>query len=213
MKPLKLLACLVTLQLTSGLTLKAADPHPYRQWTDTNGRAITARIVDLPSAQSVKIERQDGVVFTAAVTLFSLADQNYVKAVLAAKASGGPVLLDPEATTWTLLNASTQPAATYSDTRLELVLETVNNRFTAHGIKTASGTALQVRTEPADLAERINVSGTMPRMAFGNFLKVVAQANKLTIKTDPAGQIVLLELGESSEKTDLEFLGMDVPKK
>lgn len=215
MKPFKLLACLVTLQFTSGLTLQAADPQPFRQWTDVNGRAITARFIEAPDTQSVKIERQDGATFTAALTLFSAVDQNYVKAVLAAKATGGPVLLDPEAATWTLLNASNQPAATYQDTRLELILETVNQRFAALGVKTAGGQALQVRTEPEDLAERIKVTGDMPRMFFGTFIKEIARANKLTIKTDLAGGIVLADLGTpaTAENPDIEFLGVKAPQK
>ena len=213
MKPLKLLACLVTLQLTSGLTLKAADHQPFRQWTDTSGRAITARFVDAPDAQSVKIERQDGAVFTAALKLFSDIDQNYVKAVLEAKATGRPVLLDPDAATWTLLNTSNQPAASYSKSGLDLILETANQRLTTAGTKTTAGDALQVRTEPADLAAHITLSGDMPRMGFGAFIKEIARANKLAVKTDPAGQIVLVDLAAPSEKTNLEFLGVKVPQK
>lgn len=91
MKSIKLLACLVTLQFTSGLTLEAADSQSFREWTDAKGRQITARLVETSETGAVKIERQDGQVFTVAVTVFSKADQAYVEAFRAAQKNDATV--------------------------------------------------------------------------------------------------------------------------
>lgn len=85
MKSIKLLACLVTLQFTVGLTLEAAESSTFREWTDAKGRQITARLVETTDAGSVKIERKDGQVFTVAVAVFSKADQAYVETFRAAQ--------------------------------------------------------------------------------------------------------------------------------
>ncbi|MBC8040900.1 MAG: hypothetical protein H7Y06_10185 [Opitutaceae bacterium] len=202
MKPLKLLACLVTLQLTSGLTLQAADPQEFRQWTDTNGRAITARLVEAPNTDSVKIEREDGRVFTVALKTFSAADQAFVntwRAEQADIAAGRPVLKDPDASTWTLLNAGgSQPASTYSNTRLDEILEVINQRFVVKAVKTASGQPLALRTEPADLAARVQISGDMPRMSLQGFVQTVARTNDLAVKIDRSGMLVLVDKPQTS---------------
>jgi len=212
MKPLKLLACLVTLQLTCSLTLKAADTHDFRQWTDANGRTITARLVETTGPDSVKIERQDGLAFTVPLKTFSAADQAYVKALAAAKAAQPklqPGLKLPDAALWTLLETGgSQPASTYSNTSLDLVLENINQRFTVRDIKTSAGKPLQVRTEPSTLASRITLSGDMPRMSMGAFVKELARANNLLIASDPAGMVVLLDKTLPEEKPQENFLGV-----
>lgn len=220
MKPFKLLACLVTLQFTCGLTLQAADPQSFRQWTDTNGRTITARLLDTPDAESVKIERQDGRVFTVALKTFSTADQNYVTAVraetsaagAATTSTGGASFKDPDPATWALLNTGTQPASQYSNTRLDQVIEGINQRFAVKDIKTPAGLPLQVRTEPVDLAERIKISGDMPRMSVASFVKEVARSNALGVKTDAAGMVVLVEKAPaaSAPAPAVSFFGVPV---
>ncbi|MBC8009911.1 MAG: hypothetical protein H7067_07420 [Burkholderiales bacterium] len=202
MKPLKLLACLVTLQLTSGLTLQAADQQELRQWTDINGRSISARLVEAPNADSVKIEREDGRVFTVALKTFSAADQAFVNTWRTEQediAAGRPVLKEPDAATWTLLNAGgQQPASTYSKTRLDEILEVINQRFVVKAVKTASGQPLVLRTEPADLAARVQFSGDMPRMSLQGFVQTVAQANDLAVKIDRSGMLVLVDKPQTS---------------
>lgn len=197
MKPLKLLACLVTLQFTCGLTLQAADQQELRQWTDTNGRSITARIVDAPNADSVKIEREDGRVFTVALKTFSAADQAFVttwRTEQADIAAGRPILKEPDAALWTLLNSGgSQPASTYSNTPLDQIIEAINQRFVVKAVKTPAGQPLAVRTEPADLASRVQISGDMPRMSLQGFVQTVANANALTVKKDASGMLVLVD--------------------
>jgi hypothetical protein len=215
MKPLKLLACLVTLQFTCGLTLQAADPQEFRQWTDANGRSITARIVDAPNADSVKIEREDGRVFTVPIKTFSAADQSYVtvwRAEQADIAAGRPVLKEPDAATWTLLNSGgQQPASTYSNTRLDQIIESINQRFVVKDVKTSSGQPLALRTEPADLAARVQISGDMPRMSLQGFVQTVARVNDLAVKIDRSGMLVLVDKPQpasSNEKPAASFFGV-----
>jgi hypothetical protein len=197
MKPYKLLACLVTLQFTCGLTLQAADQQELRQWTDANGRSINARLVDAPTADSVKIEREDGRVFTVAIKTFSDADQAFVsnwRSEQADIAAGRPVLKEPDASTWTLLNSGgSQPASNYSNTRLDHIIEGINQRFVVKAVKTASGQPLALRTEPSDLASRIKLSGDMPRMSLQGFVQMVANSNALAVKIDSSGMLVLVD--------------------
>ncbi len=204
MKPLKLLACLVTLQLTSGLTLKAADSRNFREWTDDKGRQITARLIDMPSADSVRIERQDGRVFTIPVKTFSEADQSYVRTCYSGKkslpASAGATrtpgaLAEADASTWNLLNAGgNQPASTYENTGLDTIIAEINQRFSAKGLKTSTGVDLQIRTEPLDLASQVKISGELPSMNMTAFIKQIVGINNLAVKTDASGTIVLIDL-------------------
>ncbi|CAM2977042.1 hypothetical protein [Rariglobus hedericola] len=194
MKPYKLLACLVTLQFTCGFTLQATDTQDFRQWTDVNGRTMSARVVEVPNAESVKIERADGRIFTVPLKTFSTADQSYVKTWVEESAdTDGSSLKSADAATWTLLNAGDQPAATYSQTALDQVIENINQRFTVRAVKTPAGKSLQIRTEPSDLASRIQISGDMPRMSVGSFVKEIARINDLGVKTDAAGMVVLVD--------------------
>lgn len=217
MKPFKLLACLVTLQFTCGLTLKAADPSELRQWTDTNGRVMTARLLEAPAADSVKIEREDGRVFTVPLKTFSPADQAFVatwRAEQADIAAGRPILKEPDTAIWTLLNSGgSQPASTYSNTSLDQIIEGINQRFVVKAVKTASGQPLALRTEPSDLATRVKVSGEMPRMSLQGFVQAVANANALAVKTDSKGMLVLIDKSqpESADgKPVASFFGVPV---
>ena len=225
MKPFKLLACLVTLQFTSGLTLQAADPQNFRQWTDATGRTIVARLVDAPDAESVKIERQDGRVFTVAIKTFSAEDQTYVNVYRAGKTSAsatsasspptgaddhvaaeGKALAEATAATWKLLNAGgTQAGATYANTHLEDILAKVNQRFAAKAVTTPAGLPLKIRTEPAGLGARVLISGELPSMTLSAFLKEVARINDLAVTTDAAGMVVLVDKGDVNA---LSFLGV-----
>lgn len=210
MKPLKLLACLVTLQLAGGLTLKAADTHDFRLWTDANGRTITARLIENTGADSVKIERQDGQVFTVSLKTFSATDQAYVKSI--AELTEG--LKPADAQLWTLLETGgDQPASTYGNTGLDLVLETINRRFAARDVKTASGQPLQIRTEPADLAARIKITGDLPRMSMVTFMKEIARTNDLVVATDHTGMIVLAAKASATGDDSPDFLGVKLTQK
>lgn len=215
MKPLKLLACLVTLQLTCGLTLQAADQQELRQWTDINGRTITARVVDAPNTDSVKIEREDGRVFTVALKTFSAADQAFVttwRSEQADIAAGRPVLREPDAAAWTLLNSGgNQPASIYSNTPLDQIIEAINQRFAVKAVKTPAGQPLALRTEPSDLASRVQISGDMPRMSLQGFVQTVARINALEVKTDVSGMLVLVEKPQpasSDDKPIASFFGV-----
>ncbi len=201
MKPLKLFACLVTLSLTSGLTLKAIEVNDFREWTDDKGRQISARLIDMPDAVSVKIERQDGRVFTIPLKTFSETDQAYAKACYAKqKRKTAPenasqdALAEANDSTWKLLNSTgNQPASNYQNTGLDTIITGINARFTARGVKTATGESLQIRTEPSDLAFQVKVTGDIPQMNMALFLKQIAGINQLAVKTDPSGMIVLVD--------------------
>lgn len=205
MKPLKLLACLVTLQFIGGLTLKASEINAFRDWTDDKGRQISARLIGMPDAVSIKIERQDGRVFTIPVKTFSEADQAYIKAYSASQkglattadeseSGSGPVLADATSTTWEILNTSgSQPASTYQNTGLDTIILVINERFNAKGMKTTKGESLQIRTEPSDLADQVKITGDLPRMNMAAFIKQIASINNLTVKTDANGMIVLVD--------------------
>jgi len=201
MKPLKLFACLVTLQFTSGLTLKAIEVNDFREWTDDKGRQISARLIDMPDAVSVKIERQDGRVFTIPLKTFSETDQAYAKACYAKlKRKTAPenasqdALAEANDSTWKLLNSTgNQPASNYQNTGLDTIITGINARFTARGVKTDTGESLQIRTEPSDLACQVKVTGDIPQMNMALFLKQIAGINQLAVKTDPSGMIVLVD--------------------
>jgi len=204
MKPFKLLACLVTLQFTCGLTLQAADPQDFRQWTDNSGRSITARLIDTPTADSVKIERQDGRFFTVATKTFSPADQAYVKSYhdgqasdtsnLLPSVSDDSTLTDVTMSTWTLLtSAGTHPASSYNRTQLDNIISTLNQGLADKAVKTANGLPFKVRTEPEGLASRIQISGDMPSMDMAKFVKEVARLNDLVVRADARGMLVLID--------------------
>jgi hypothetical protein len=207
MKPLKLLACLVTLQFTCGLTLKAADTHEFRLWTDANGRTITARLIETIGADAVKIERKDGQVFTVPLKTFSAGDQAYVQSLAELVAGLRPA----DDGLWAMLEAGgDQPASSYLNTSLDLVLETINRRFGFREVKNAAGETLQIRTEPADLAARIKISGDLPRMSMATFMKEIARTNDLVVATDRTGMVVLAAKPAAPGEAVDEFLGVKI---
>lgn len=210
MKSLELLACLVTLQFLGGLTLKAASSHDFRQWTDAKGRSITARFVETSGADAVKIERQDGVVFTVSLATFSAADQAYVRSLT----EPGAGLKPADEKLWALLESGgDQPASSYLNTSLDLVLETINRRFSLREVKNASGEALQIRTEPADLGARIKISGDLPRMSMATFMKEIARTHDLMVATDARGMIVLANKEPASGGGGDDFLGVKLSQR
>ena len=221
MKPLKLFACLVTLQFTSSLTLKALENNDLREWTDDKGRQISARLIDMPDAVSIKIERQDGRVFIVPVKTFSEADQAYVRTCYAAKknqaastdkASAPNALAEVTPGTWDLLNTSgSQPASTYQNTGLDTIILLINERFAARGVKTPKGESLQIRTEPSDLASQVKVTGELPRMNMAVFHRQIATRNNLAVKTDPSGMIVLVDTTPAAQaKSPGSFFGVPI---
>jgi hypothetical protein len=228
MKPYKLLACLVTLQITGAFTLKAATGQKFREWTDDKGRQISACLVDMPDATTVKIEREDGRVFITNLKTFSAADQAYALSYLASKkAAAQPkpaddtpapdakaLLVDADAATWTLLNTGgNQPGSVYTNTGLDTIIALINERLAAKGLKTLNGVPLQIRTEPASLAGRVKISGEVPRMTVAAFVKHVAQINKMAVKTDSEGMIVLTELASENVPSPSNFFGVPVEPK
>ena len=106
-----------------------------------------------------------------------------------------------------LAASGTQPETTYSNTSHDLVLETLNRRLSVDAIKSPAGQPLLVRTEPANLAARVKLSGAMPRMTLATFMKEIARANNLAVATDAKGMVVLVDKTPGS---DLEFLGVSL---
>ncbi len=226
MKSFKLLACLVALQFTCGLTLQAADPQNFRKWTDATGRTMTAKLLSAPDTTWVRIQRSDGKVFNVAVATFSAVDQDYVKAyrdkntvvdpsqdaaASVVVAADGTRLKDPEPSTWISLNAGgSQPASIYNNVHLDEIIEGLNHRFAEKAVKTGAGLPLKVRTEPADLATRIQITGNMPDMTLGAFVREVARVNDLAVKTDASGMVVLMDkpLPASSSKPAASLFGV-----
>jgi len=62
-----------------------SDPTEYRQFTDTQGRTIEARVLRV-QGDRVTIQRSDGRQFTVAISIFSEADQQYIRSLAAGKA-------------------------------------------------------------------------------------------------------------------------------
>lgn len=213
MKPFKLFACLVALHFTVGLTLEASAPQEFRDWTDQNGRQMTARLLSAPTAGTIKIERKDGQVFTVPLRLFSDPDQAYVRAYIkqqkvAAGTASGDDLADATEDTWSLLRqAGSQPATLYADTPLEEVIAAINQTFTTKRLKTPDGDEVQIRAEPADLAGRIKLSGQLPSMNTAYLIQTIAYNNNLVVKTDGAGTVVLMDKNGGSSGS---FLGVPV---
>ncbi len=213
MKPFKLLACLVTLQLIGSLTLGAAETQDFRDWTDQNGRQMSARLLGVPTSGTIKIERDDGQIFTVPVKLFSGGDQTYVRNYISdqkaetATSSDGR-LADATPDTWTLLKqGGSQPAATYTDTPLEEVITAINESFTTKRLKTTSGEDVKIRTEPADLAGRVKLSGQLPSMNTAFLIQKIAYNNNLAVKIDSSGMVVLVDKNAGSNGS---FFGVPV---
>ncbi len=193
---------------------------------------MVARLVDMPDATSVKIERKDdGLLFTVPVSTFSFADQDYVSthqaqfsrkqtrqsqdeepvAGAADHLADGSLLKAPDSSAWTLLNsAGHQPASTYANTTLELIIGGINQRTVVRGIKAPSGVPLTIRTDPLDLASRIRITGDMPRMPLDTFVREIGRANNLGIMIDSEGMVVLVEKRRPKSANEISFLGVPV---
>ncbi len=63
------------------------DRQEYRRFTDNQGRTIEARVLDV-QGQRVRIERADGKQFTVQISIFSEADQQYIRNLAAGKLPG-----------------------------------------------------------------------------------------------------------------------------
>ena len=62
-----------------------SNPAEYRQFTDNQGRTIEARVLHV-QGDRVTIQRSDGRQFTVAISIFSEADQQYIRSLAAGKA-------------------------------------------------------------------------------------------------------------------------------
>ena len=62
----------------SCLAQTSNEPSEYREFKDRRGRPIQARVVDV-SDGAVTIQRRDGRKFTVDVSVFSQADQDYIR--------------------------------------------------------------------------------------------------------------------------------------
>jgi len=63
-----------------------SEPAEYRQFTDTQGRTIEARVLDV-QGDRVTIQRSHGERSTVAISVFSEADQQYIRSLAAGKAT------------------------------------------------------------------------------------------------------------------------------
>ncbi len=187
---------------------------------------MVAKLLSVPDTTWVKIQRSDGKVFNVAVATFSATDQDYVKAyrdkntvadpeqdtvVPVVVAADGTRLKEPESSTWILLNSGGyQPASIYNNVHLDEIIDGLNQRFEEKAVKTAVGLPLKVRTEPSDLAGRIQITGNMQSMTLGAFVREVARVNDLAVKTDAAGMVVLMDkpLPASSSKPVASLFGV-----
>jgi len=77
--PLKLTAVLLLWVFTSLVSLNADES--YREFTNSDGNVIEARIIECESQETVTIERRDGMQFkNVSVSLFSVEDQKHIAA-------------------------------------------------------------------------------------------------------------------------------------
>lgn len=206
MKPIKLLACLVALQTVGCLHLKAFDKQDFRDWTDLQGRKISARLLELVESHSIRIERNDGAVFVVALKNFCEADRLYVSELKTGE-SGQAALKDVDPDTWSLLKqARSQPASTYTDTPLSEIIESINRRLIEEKLLKSNGQPLQIRGEPAELAKDLKITGSLPSMSTADFLKRLTYNNNLVVKMDAAGGVVLVDKNAGPRA---KFFGVD----
>lgn len=206
MKSIKLLAGLVTLQLFGGLPLALAGTKELRVWTDLSGRQITARLVEAVVPDSVRIEREDGQAFTVPLSRFSQPDRDYVKAATAP--SDPAKMAEADAEDWKRLRlAGSHPASAYADTALTDIIAEINQRLRLKKVTSEQGEVISIRTEPAELADQLKISGQMSSMDTGDFLKRIAYNYNLAIKVDSLGAMVLVDKNASRPTS---FLGMEV---
>ncbi|MFH1498598.1 MAG: SHD1 domain-containing protein [Verrucomicrobiota bacterium] len=206
MKSIKLLASLVTLYLVGGLPLAVAQPKNLRVWTDVSGRQITARLVEVTPDNSVRIERDDGQSFTVPLSRFSQADRDYVQAATAP--SDPAKMADAAEEHWKRLRlAGSHPASSYADTALTEIIAEINQRLRIKKVTTEQGETVSIRTEPAELADQLKISGQMSAMDTGDFLKRIAYNYQLAVKVDALGGLVLVDKNAGGPGS---FFGVDV---
>jgi hypothetical protein len=214
MKPYKRLACLVTLIIACGHPLSAdtvsvtatattsATATEFRSWVDVRGRTIAARFVRMVSPTTVEIEHKDTkLLYSVPVAQLSANDQKYIAeassraaiAALNAANKDNAVLKDADEAVWTLLQSAGSQSSLQTNMQFGLMLELINKRLAVQQIVASSGETLSIRTEPAELAERISVPRDMPRMSMDKFVTTVAEANSIAVKVDSAGLIVLID--------------------
>lgn len=205
MKSLKLIACLVAFQLVGGASLLASEHQAFREWSSADGRTMTARLLSLKSGM-VKVEREDGQTFTLSVKALSESDQAYLEVYQAEEAERLAALpkfdenglADASKETWSILMAcGNHPAAYYEETPLSDILKEINLRMRVGKYKTSKGKPLRIRTEPQRLAGQIQVSGQTPSMSTSDFIKKLVYVNKLHVKIDRDGAVVLVSDGTS----------------
>jgi hypothetical protein len=210
MKPYKRLACLVTLIIACGHPLSANTSTEFRDWIDVRGRTTAARFVRMVNSNTVEIEHKETKLFyRIPVTTLSEADQKYLAEINSTKVVSGAAevvahtadLKDPDAALWAVLQSAGSQSTLHSDTKFEIVLELMNQRFLAREITTPEGRPLSIRTEPADLTQRISIPRDMRRMRIDEFLSSIAQLNDISVKVDTAGMIVLMDKAVDNQKS------------
>jgi hypothetical protein len=206
MKPYKRLACLVTLIIACGHPLSAdtvsVTSTEFRSWVDVRGRTIAARFVRMVNPTTVEIEHKETkLLYSVPVAQLSANDQKYIAeassraaiAALNAANKDNAVLKDADEAVWTLLQGAGSQSSLQTNMQFGLMLELINKRLAVQQITASSGETLSIRTEPAELAERISVPRDMPRMSMDKFVTTVAEANSIAVKVDSAGLIVLID--------------------
>jgi hypothetical protein len=158
---------------------------------------------------TVEIEHQETkLLYRIPVTILSEADQKYLAEVSSPKSISASTqtaehttdLKDADAAVWALLQSAGSQSTFNSDMKLDIVLESINQRFLARGITTPTGKPLSIRTEPAELAHRIFIPRDMRRMRMDEFLSSVAGLNDISVKVDSAGMIVLMDKALDNHK-------------
>lgn len=203
--------CLVTLLLAGGLPLMAAGE--VRTWTDNQGRAIQARLVEILPDGTVKIERADGQMFNLPVAKLSAADQAYVAAQ---KPAAPSVVISDDAASlralapqdWELLAkaVSTLSPRTYDSTPAEDVLAMINKRLESSEFRLPGGEPMKIVLGPGCEGTRITAE-IRSASNLATFLKELTKSGELAVGLDSSSRLVLHK-PITKTKDDLQFLGV-----
>jgi len=174
----------------------------------------------MESASTVEIQRKDEKsTYLIPVIMLSEADRKYLTD-LEAQTTLPTVLTTMEIAAelkvaddalWELLGIAGSQATLQSETKFNLVLDLINRRLAAKDVKTASGQLLTIRTEPAELVDRIMVPRNMDRMRMDLFMREIARRNSVVVKLDSAGMVVLIDAALDNLLIEQRKKSADIP--
>ena len=214
MKPIKRLACLVTL-LLCGYPFNTAVADELRTWTDVQGRTINARLLSAdPSTSTIEIERADGTRFTLPIARLSYADQQFIQhwepavdgTASAAITVAPAALAELSSANWQwLASAGSITARNYVNTPADELMKLLNLRLSGASSAKAKETIKGVRLDAGAAITELSIK--IPNtVGLGTFFKELAEQNDLQLRVDSAGYIVLQRQPTAPQNQEIKFL-------